>query len=76
MIRHVVENAELVIAAAYGSCKDVPGYQTIRVPAERIFIVGKVKSRFQGQASFIVDGYAMHLGKFIIVTEIEHLDFV
>ncbi|CAF5190075.1 unnamed protein product, partial [Rotaria magnacalcarata] len=65
MIRNAVENADLTIVAAYGSCKDVPCYQAIHVPAERIFIVGKAKSRLQGQASFIVDGYAMHLGKLL-----------
>ena len=66
MIRNAVENADLIIAAAYGSSKDVPGYQTIHVPAERIFVVGKVKNRLQGQARFISDGYAMHLGLDII----------
>ncbi|CAF1119442.1 unnamed protein product [Rotaria sordida] len=63
MIRNIVENANLVIAAAYGSTKDIPAYQLIHVPAERIFVVGKIKSRFQGQASFIIDGYAMHLAE-------------
>ncbi|UJR31517.1 hypothetical protein I4U23_019006 [Adineta vaga] len=63
MVRNVVENADLIIAAAYGSSKDVPGYQLIHVPAERIFVVGKVKSRLQGQARFIVDGYAIHLAE-------------
>ena len=63
MVRQVVENADLVIAAAYGSSKDVPGYQLIHISAERVFVVGKIKSRLQGQARFIVAGYAMHLGK-------------
>ena len=62
MVRNVVENADLIIVAAYGSSKDVPGYQLIHVPPERTFVVGKVKNRLQGQARFIVDGYAMHLG--------------
>jgi hypothetical protein len=63
MVRNVIDNADLIIAAAYGSSKDVPGYQLIHVPAERTFVVGKIKTRLQGQARFIVDGYAMHLGK-------------
>ena len=63
MIRHVVENADMIIAAAYGSSKDVPSYQSIHVPPDRIFVVGKVKNRLQGQARFIIDGYAVHLGK-------------
>ena len=63
MVRAVVEKADLVIAAAYGSSKDIPGYQLIHVPAERIFVVGKMKNRLQGQARFLVDGYAVHLGK-------------
>jgi hypothetical protein len=63
MVRNVVENADLIIAAAYGSSKDLPGYQLIHVPAERIFVVGKIKNRLQGQAQFIADGYAVHLGK-------------
>jgi len=62
MVRNAVENADLIIAAAYGSSKDVPGYQLIHVPAERTFVVGKLKHRLQGQARFIIDGYAMHLG--------------
>jgi phosphatidate phosphatase PAH1 len=63
MLRTIVENADLIITAAYGSSKDVLGYQLIHVPAERIFIVGKMKHRFQGQARFLVDGYALHLSK-------------
>ncbi|CAF1335849.1 unnamed protein product [Adineta steineri] len=63
MVRNVVENADLMIAAAYGSSKDVAGYQLIHVPAERIFVVGKFKTRFQGQARFITDGYAIHLAE-------------
>jgi hypothetical protein len=63
MLRNVVEDADLIITAAYGSSKDVPGYQAIHVPAERICVVGKIKNRFQGQARFLVDGYALHLSK-------------
>ena len=63
MLRNIVENADLIITAAYGSSKDVPGYQLIHVPAERIFVIGKIKNRFQGQARFLVDGYALHLSK-------------
>ena len=76
MLRTVVENADLVIAAAYGSSKDIPGYQLIHVPAERIFVVGKVKSRLQGQARFIVDGYAVHLGKSTIIYSKNTADLV
>ncbi|CAF4420948.1 unnamed protein product [Rotaria socialis] len=61
MLRQVVENADLVITAAYGSSKDVPGYQLIHIPADKTFVVGKVKNRLQGQARFLVDGYALHL---------------
>jgi hypothetical protein len=63
MVRNVVENADFIIAGAYGSSKDVPGYQLIHVPPERLFVVGKIKNRLQGQARFLVDGYALHLGK-------------
>lgn len=62
MLRITVENADLIIMAAYGSSKDVPGYQLIHVPPERLFVVGKAKSRLQGHARFLTDGYAMHLG--------------
>ena len=62
MLRTVVENADLVIVAAYGSSKDMPGYQSIHVPADRIFLVGKGKHRHQGHARFLADGYAVHLG--------------
>jgi len=67
MLRTVVENADLIITAAYGSSKDLPGYQLIHVPPERIFVVGKVKARLQGQAHFLVDGYALHLSKYEII---------
>ena len=63
MLRTVVQNADLVITAAYGSSKDVPGYQLIHVPADRIFVIGKVKHRFQGHVRFLIDGYAVHLGR-------------
>ncbi|UJR15164.1 hypothetical protein I4U23_002127 [Adineta vaga] len=63
MLRITVENADLTIMAAYGSSKDVPGYQLIHVPPERLFVVGKIKNRFQGQARFIIDGYAVHLAE-------------
>jgi hypothetical protein len=64
MLRNVVENADLIITAAYGSSKDVPGYQLIHVPADRTFVVGRIKTRFHGQARFLVDGYALHLSKY------------
>jgi hypothetical protein len=67
MLRTVVENADLIITAAYGSSKDLPGYQLIHVPAERTFVVGKFKTRLQGQARFLVDGYALHLSKYKII---------
>lgn len=63
MVRNIVENADLIIVAAYGSSKDVPGYQLIHVPVDRTFVVGKMKTRLQGQARFILDGYAVHLGR-------------
>jgi hypothetical protein len=64
MLRTVVENADLIITAAYGSSKDILGYQLIHVPAERLFVVGKTKNRLQGQARFLTDGYALHLGNY------------
>ena len=63
MVRALVENADLTIAAGYGSSKDIPGYQFLHVPSDRIFVVGKAKHRLQGQARFLVDGYAVHLGR-------------
>ncbi|CAF3064701.1 unnamed protein product [Rotaria sp. Silwood2] len=67
MLRNVVENADLVITAAYGSTKDVSGYQLIHVPPEKLFVVGKIKNRLQGQARFLTDGYALHLSKYKII---------
>lgn len=64
MLRHLVENADLIITAAYGSSKDIPGYQLIHIPSDKIYVVGKVKHRLQGQARFLVDGYALHLGTY------------
>lgn len=66
MVRAVVEKTDLVVVAAYGSSKDIPGYQLIHVPPERIFVVGKMKNRLQGQARFLIDGYAVHLGKLVL----------
>ena len=66
MLRNAVDNANLCISAVYGSSKDIPVYQSIHIPAERIFVIGKVKNRYQGQARFLVDGYAMHLSMRIV----------
>lgn len=63
MLRTIVESVDLVLAAAYGSSKDMAAYQSMHVPADRIFLVGKGKHRHQGQARFLADGYALHLGK-------------
>ena len=63
MVRKAVENGDLLISAAYGSSKDVSIYQSINVPIERTFVVGKIKSRLQNRARFVSDGYALHLGK-------------
>ncbi|CAF1375393.1 unnamed protein product [Adineta steineri] len=63
MLRNAIEKADLTITAAYGSSKDVPGYQLIHVPADRLFVVGKLKHRLQGQARFLTDGYALHLAE-------------
>ncbi|CAF4433765.1 unnamed protein product, partial [Didymodactylos carnosus] len=63
MLRSVIECAELTIGAAYGSSKDVPVYQACKVPADRIFVIGKFKNRLQNQARFLVDGYALHLAE-------------
>jgi membrane-associated phosphatidylinositol transfer protein len=65
MIRTVLHNGDLTIIAAYGSAKDVSVYHSIPVPSERIFVVGKMKSRLQNQAQFISEGYAVHLGECI-----------
>jgi hypothetical protein len=75
MLRSIVENADLTIAAAYGSSKDIPGYQSIHVPAERIFVMGKVKNRFQGQARSLIDGYALHLSMKNFITESSIIKF-
>ena len=63
MVRAVVDSADLTLVAAYGSAKDISVYQSLHVPAERIFVVGKHKHRLQGQAVFLSDGYALHLGR-------------
>lgn len=63
MIQNLVQSAGLTIVAAYGSSKDVPIYQSISVPPERTFVIGKFKSRLRDQVRFISDGYALHLGK-------------
>ena len=68
MIRKLVENADLTVVAAYGSVKDVSIYQSIYVPAERTFVVGKYKTRFRDRARFIEEGYALHLGEFSIIS--------
>ena len=64
MLRNTVENADLIITAAYGSFKDVPGYQSVNVAADNISVIGKVRNRLQRQARFLANGSAIHLSKY------------
>ncbi len=60
-LRHIVLDNDLKLQAAYGSAKDIPMYASLGVSAERIFIIGKMKTKYLNQAVILKDGYASHL---------------
>lgn len=60
-LKNLVTNNSLILQAAYGSAKDIPMYANLGVNANRIFITGKLKSKYLNQAIMLKDGYASHL---------------
>ena len=60
-LRNLVLNNSLKLTGAYGSAKDVPMYASLGLPASRIFMIGRVKTKYLSQAVALKDGYASHL---------------
>ncbi|XP_064618758.1 protein retinal degeneration B-like isoform X2 [Lineus longissimus] len=60
-LKSLINDAKIVIHAAYGSSKDISVYQSLGVKAERIFIVGKASKKQHSLATVLDDGYAAHL---------------
>lgn len=60
-LRNIVEPNNVSLQAAYGSSKDIPMYASLGVPASRIFIIGRMRTKYQNQAVFLQNGYASHL---------------
>jgi phosphatidate phosphatase PAH1 len=54
-LRSLTINSNLKLQAAYGSAKDIPMYSSLGVPANKIFIIGKMKTKFQNQAMVSVN---------------------
>lgn len=61
ILRSLTVNNCIQLQAAYGSTKDIPMYSSLGVPANKIFIIGKMKSKYTNQAVILRDGYASHL---------------
>ncbi len=53
-LRNLVENNSLKLQAAYGSTKDISMYLSLGVKSNRIFIIGKMKSKYLNQAVVII----------------------
>uniref|UniRef100_T1JJI2 DDHD domain-containing protein n=1 Tax=Strigamia maritima TaxID=126957 RepID=T1JJI2_STRMM len=60
-LRYLINEADVVIHAAYGSSKDIAVYTSIGIKPDRIFIVGKVSKKQHSLAQILSDGYAAHL---------------
>lgn len=60
-LRHLVNEADVIIHAAYGSSKDIAVYTAVGLKPDRIYIVGKASKKQQAMAQVLSDGYASHL---------------
>jgi phosphatidate phosphatase PAH1 len=60
-LRNLVLNNSLKLHGAYGSAKDIPMYASLGLPANRIFMIGKMKEKYANKAVVLKDGYATHL---------------
>lgn len=49
-LKNIMTNSSLVLQAGYGSAKDIPMYANLGVEAQKIFIIGKTKSKYFKQA--------------------------
>jgi membrane-associated phosphatidylinositol transfer protein len=54
-LKAIVKSNNLIIHAAYGSVKDIIIYSSLDVPSNRIFIIGKSKTKTSNQANVIFD---------------------
>jgi membrane-associated phosphatidylinositol transfer protein len=50
ILKNLVFNNSIKLEAAYGSTKDIAMYSSLNVPSNKIFIIGKVKSKYLNQA--------------------------
>ncbi|XP_076054532.1 retinal degeneration B isoform X3 [Oratosquilla oratoria] len=60
-LRGLMNEAGLVIQAAYGSSKDISVYTAIGLSPEQIYIVGKANKKQHSLSQVLSDGYAAHL---------------
>ncbi|XP_065316201.1 protein retinal degeneration B-like isoform X1 [Gordionus sp. m RMFG-2023] len=60
-LKHLVHEVGLTIFVAYGSSKDIPTYCSLNIPPERIYSITKVPKRYQGEATYLSEGYSAHL---------------
>nr|CFW94244.1 Eka-PI transferase 1 protein [Euperipatoides kanangrensis] len=60
-LRSLIQDAGIIIQAAYGSSKDIYVYSSIGLNATQIYIVGKVSKKHHSQAQILSEGYAAHL---------------
>lgn len=61
ILKSLTQSSCLRLQAAYGSAKDIPMYSSLGVSSNKIFIMGKMKTKFHNQAVELKEGYALHL---------------
>lgn len=52
-LKNIVKNSSLVLKAGYGSAKDIQMYANLGIESQKIFIVGKTKSKYLKQAMVV-----------------------
>ncbi|XP_033108992.1 protein retinal degeneration B-like [Anneissia japonica] len=68
ILKNLIDNARIVIHAAYGSGKDISVYSSVGMKAEQIYIIGKASKKHQSQAQLLSDGYSAHLEHLVLTS--------
>ncbi|XP_071946627.1 protein retinal degeneration B-like [Antedon mediterranea] len=68
ILKGLIDNAHIVIHAAYGSSKDISVYSSVGLKSEQIYIIGKASKKQQLQAQLLSDGYSAHLEHLVLTS--------
>ncbi|XP_055327532.1 protein retinal degeneration B-like [Paramacrobiotus metropolitanus] len=60
-LRALIEEAGVIIHAAYGSSKDIQVYGAVGLKPDQIYCIGKASKKLQDRATMLTEGYAAHL---------------